>query len=122
MFFSYLPLIAASDTVYVKEEVEEKVGIDKPNSNCQSKLKKIFQLLRWGLRKPDPQGYTKSSYAHQEQRYCWDYRVLQFSLDLEGHPDWEVPGTPGQNPFSLLLPSYPWRGNEVGYASVLFIL
>lgn len=39
-------LIAASDTVYVKEEVEEKVGVDKLNSNCQSKLKKIFQLLR----------------------------------------------------------------------------
>lgn len=81
--------------MYVKEEVEEKVGADKPNPNCQSKSKKNIPVAKVkgseSLTLRDPR---RSSRAHQEQRYCWGYRVLQFPLGLEGREVGEVRGHP----------------------------
>lgn len=41
-----ISLITASDTVYVKEEVEENLGVDKPIPTVKANPRKIFQLLR----------------------------------------------------------------------------
>lgn len=41
-----ISLITASDTVYVKEEVEENLGVDKLIPNCQSKSKKNIPVAK----------------------------------------------------------------------------
>lgn len=68
----------------MKEEVEERVGADKPNPNCQSNPRKI-PVAKEKTQKAWPQGTHQDPPLPTKCRAkCWDYGVLRFPWGLGG--------------------------------------